>query len=141
MTEYIIAVCVVLSAVIGWPTTAAQLADMEPRRRLLLTALAAIVKSVSRCPASRRAGRDAAMAACRPLVRLAVATCVFASAPVALCEVLIYRAPGVFCGVLCLSLAAHVAACTPCPWFRYITRGDRRRAQQAFIGDDKRARR
>lgn len=137
----IVHLCFVFAALVGWLTAGATLSDMHPGRAIVIDAFRGCWHALAVAWRSGWRSIDGAAwrQSFRPLVRAIVAALVFACAPAAVAEVVFFGGVGAFSAALCLCLAVGVAAASPCPWFRFVLFGDRRRQQKPFDGADRRA--
>lgn len=137
----LVILCLLLAAMIGWLTAAAQLADMHAGFGALREAAQALLTALrqQRAGGARAIDYEALRRGVRPIVRIGLAVAIFAGAPAAIYEAVSTGRVGPFAAGWCLALALGTAAATPCPWIRFVLFGDRRRAQQPFDGDDRRA--
>lgn len=132
--------CMTFAASVGWLTAGAQLADAHPGPAIFKAAFRASWLALRTARYGLHAiDWDEFRRGVRPLVRVLSAALVFATAPAALWELFATGAVGMFGVLLCASMSIAAAVGTPCPWFRYVFRGDRRREQRNFKGVDRRA--
>jgi hypothetical protein len=137
----LVILCLLLAAVIGWLTAAAQLADMHAGFGALRDAVRAMVEAwrQHRAGGMQAVDFEALRRGIRPIVRIGLAVVIFGGAPAAVYEAATTGHVGLFAALWCLALALGTAAATPCPWIRFVLFGDRRRTQQPFEGADRRA--
>lgn len=82
--------------------------------------------AAARAGGTRAIDRAELRIAIRFVLRAGVLILIVASSGVAALECILGREPGTYDALLRCGLAAFMAMQAPCPWIRWITRGDRR---------------
>lgn len=135
----LIALLQFVAALLSWATAIAYLKDTTLTRAHVSSAAAQIGAAARMI---RRIGwvgvdRDALSAAVRPFLRVGLLVMIVGTGFVAMFEAALQRF-GMFSVLNLLALALFMAMQAPCPYILYILRGDRRRQDLPFDGEDRR---
>lgn len=137
----VIALLLFCAALLSWATAIAYLKDTTLSRAHVAEATAQIGTAARMLRRVGWAGvdRDALSAAVRPFLRVCLLVVIVGTGFVAMFEAILLGF-GLFSALNLLALAMFMAMQSPCPYILYILRGERRKQDLPFEGEDRRVR-